>query len=372
MKNVFNLPSRPYPWRFRKTVGGKTICRDFKTRHEAESFARKFGSALAANGDESLFFPKTDRELLAKIREICGDADPLEAVKFWRDHRPENAKTAPPVREAADQFLEWMVRMNRRERTIASMRLVLRRFVSRFSETPLPQIGKDALLSWVSDTLPHAAPKTVKNHIVCALNFLNWCRVAKSWLVSVPAIDSRLLPRGDARPVGIFTADQTRRALRWIEHNYPQCLPCYALRFFAGLRTSESVQMRWEWIDFENKRITVPASVCKTRDAWVIVPSICPDTVFHWLAPFAQTKGAIPAPTQKTAKKISAECGFPPNVARHTFATMHVALYGDEAKTILATRHTDLATLRAHYRGVNQTRKDAEKYFALRPTANRP
>ena len=47
--------------------------------------------------------------------------------------------------------------------------------------------------------------------------------------------------------------------MRFIEQSYPTLVPHYALRLFAGLRTSEARKMRWEWIDFEKRTILVPA-----------------------------------------------------------------------------------------------------------------
>ncbi len=159
--------------------------------------------------------------------------------------------------------------------------------------------------------------------------------------------------------------------MRWIEQNAREFVPFYALRLFVGLRTAEAEKMRWEWIDFENHRITIPAHICKTRDAWIILPEFLPDTVFHWLKPFYRKKGEIKFPYNRQANRVAKNCGWKQNVMRHTFATMHVAFYHDEGKTILATRHSNIATLRSHYRGVNQTREDAQKFFALRPTPTR-
>ena len=65
--------------------------------------------------------------------------------------------------------------------------------------------------------------------------------------------------------------------------------------------------------------------------------------------------------------RISAACNWKTNVLRHTFATMLASWNHDDGKTILATRHTNTQTLRRHYKGVNQTREDAEKFFARRP-----
>jgi len=65
--------------------------------------------------------------------------------------------------------------------------------------------------------------------------------------------------------------------------------------------------------------------------------------------------------------RISAACNWKTNVLRHTFATMLSSWNMDDGKTILATRHTNTRTLFMHYKGVNQPREDAEKFFALRP-----
>lgn len=368
MKNVYFLKNQDRPWRFSKMINGKRITRNFSSKKQCEDFAKKFIESQAALGNDALFFLKEDKILLQKIKEICGNFDPLEAVRFWKENYIHGkSDSVPPVREAFDQFIAWLESSNRRARTISSMRTIRNKFVDYFSKTPLTQIGQRQLLEWVERVMPNAAPKSIKNHISGAINFLNWCKIAKSWIVNVPVIDDRILPKRIKEPVHIWTSSEAETAIRHIEEHERPYLAHYVLRLFAGLRTSEASQMRWEWIDFENLKITVPAHICKTRDAWLILPEFCPVSVWEWLKVVREECGQIKKPHERVNTRIMSACNGKPNIMRHTFATMHVALYGDESKTILATRHTNIGTLRANYRGVNQTKADAERFFALRP-----
>lgn len=96
MKNIIYLPNQPRPYRFRKTINKKIICRNFRTRADAEKFAKKFLATCGQEGSDALFFSREDKKLLAEIRRICGDTDPLEAVKWWKEHctpRVQNSAT---------------------------------------------------------------------------------------------------------------------------------------------------------------------------------------------------------------------------------------------------------------------------------------
>lgn len=367
MKNVYHFPNQRSPWRFVKSVKGKRFVKSFQTRKEAEAFARRFLSELSVSGDDAAFVSRDDIKMLTEIKRICGDVSPLEAVKFWALHGRAATSAAVSVEKAFGEFLEWLEASGRSRRHIDSIKTTSRKFCARFGEKNVSHISKEDLLTWATDMKLSA--RTQRNYIANVVNFLGWCKVAKSWILDVPKVDDRLLPRGAQTPVEIWNVDEAEHAIRHLEQHERAYVPHYSLRLFAGLRTSEARQMRWEWIDFDKRSITVPAHVCKTRDSWIILPEFCPETVFRWLEPFRKANGPIKAPAQKAATRISHACNWKPNVMRHTFATMLVAFCGNENKAILATRHTSISTLRAHYRGVNQTKKDAQRFFALRPLA---
>ncbi len=366
-KNIYYFPGRKkQKYLFDKRINGKRFCRGFTTLIAAEEYAQNFLSTIHSNGAQSLFFLPEEREQIKKIRKICGDFDPVEAVKFWKTHYSGKTASAPALEECFAEFIDWLEKSGRSERHIDNIRYSRERFLATFHGRRLESIRKQDLLDWIMSFDKFSA-RTKKNLWTNIHNFLSWCKTAKSWIIEVPEIDERLLPIAPKKPVEIWTFPEAEFAIRWIEKNKPEYIPHFALRLFAGLRTSEAEQMRWEWIDFDNHRITVPAEICKTRDAWILLPEFCPETVFAWLAPFRQPAGKIAAPSKNIHPQIAAACHWKRNVMRHTFATMHVARFHDESKTILATRHTNVAMLRANYRGVNQTHSDAQKFFALRP-----
>ena len=57
---------------------------------------------------------------------------------------------------------------------------------------------------------------------------------------------------------------------------------------------------------------------------------------------------------------------WPSNAARHSFASYHLALQQDAAKTALQLGHTNTAVLFQHYRELARP-EDAEAYFAITP-----
>ena len=90
MRNVFFLGNQERPWRFKKSVGGKIVCRNFLTRKEAEDYARSFVAKVARKGVDAAFFEPAERAAWEKVKKLCAGHDPVEAVRWWKEHwRPE-------------------------------------------------------------------------------------------------------------------------------------------------------------------------------------------------------------------------------------------------------------------------------------------
>lgn len=377
-KNVNYYPGRKrQPYVFEKMIKGKRIARCFSTLAAANAFSKKFFANMPSAETAPLYFDEKARVTYARIKEICGDFDPIEAVLFWKRHGRPKAVSVPGVAECFSAFLQWQETSGRSHGHIRELTCTMRRFVAAFASSPLYEIDEHALQDWLL-SFPQLSPRSIQNLWTNTRNFLSWCKSARGWISRVPEIDTRLLPRTERKSVEIWSFREAAFAMRFIEQNYPALVPHYALRLFAGLRTSEARKMRWEWIDFEKRTILVPARdkdgsrVCKTGDDWLILPTFLPDngeTVFSWLTCYRNdTLGEnVPAPYTKAKVKISKSCNWKQNVMRHTFATMLASYNHDDGKTILATRHTNTQTLKRHYKGVNQTIEDSTAFFALRP-----
>ena len=377
-KNVNYYPGRKrQPYVFEKMIKGKRIARCFSTLAAANAFSKKFFANPPATENDALYFDASARATYAKIKEICGDFDPIEAVLFWKRHGCPKPVAVPGVAECFADFLKWQEASGRSHGHIRELTCTMRRFVAAFAGRPLYEVNERALQNWLL-SFPQLSPRSIQNLWTNTRNFLSWCKSARGWINRVPEIDTRLLPRPEHKSVEIWTLREAAFAMRFIEQNFPAFAPHYALRLFAGLRTSEARKMRWEWIDFEKHTILVPAKdkdgsrVCKTGDDWLILPTFLPDNgaaVFSWLARYrnAELGERVPAPYTKAKLKISKSCSWKQNVMRHTFATMLASYNCDDGKTILATRHTNTQTLKRHYKGVNQTLEDSTAFFALRP-----
>lgn len=369
MKNVYHFPNQTRPWVFRKIVKGKVTHRCFKSKKRAEDFARDFLSKQSKKGAEAMFFDRADKELLDEIREICGDVNPLDAVKWWKANwRPEMGQKTT-VREAFDEFLEWHKSTGHSPGHIRNVAATRTQFCEAFGDREPSSLQSNEIVEWLLSL--SVSPKTMKNRRGDISSFFLWCKSAKGLISVIPEVDARLLPRVERASVVVWTIDEAEAALRLIEREYPKYLPYFALRFFVGLRESEARQMRWEWINFEERTILVPGRICKTRDDWLILPHLLPDnakTVFAWLTPFRSDSGAFVSPSDKDGRELSRLLyGGKKNVIRHTFATMLASYNLDDGKTIWVTRHTNVQTLRKHYKGVNQPQSAVKRYFDLMP-----
>lgn len=374
MKCVYYFPNQKQPWRFKKRVNGKNIHKNFTTKKAAEDYARSFALKCRGKGTDAMFFDRADKELLDEIRAICGDVNPLDAVKWWKAHWNPKMQTGTTVQQAFGEFIQWLESSGRSRGHVRNVSATGNRFCEAFGERTPSSLQADEILEWLLN-LP-IQPKSKKNVRGDISSFFLWCKSAKGLVSVIPEVDARLLPRVERASVDVWTVDEAEAALRAIEAKFPHCMPYFALRFFAGLRESEARQARWEWIDFKRRTIRVPGfqdgkRVCKTGDDWLILPNLLPNdaaTVFAWLEPHRKDTGAFEVPGKSEGEALRKQLlDGKKNVIRHTFATMLASWNLDDGKTILATRHTNVQTLHKHYKGVNQPREDVERYFALRP-----
>lgn len=375
-KNIWvsEKPGEKRPFRFEKMIRGRRISRKFATLAQAREFAARVAAEIATQGVESIGVSAEDRALLRQARAICGSHDVIEALKWWKKHFHANPGGEKRVEDVWFEFLEWLERSGRSEGHIRNVKASGRRFCAAFGDEALCSITAARIVEWLLGV--GVSAKTQRNFRGDVRSFFSFAKNVKGYIAEIPDVDARALTQLKKSSVGILSAAESEALLRAVEATEPRFLPFYALRLFAGLRTSEAAKMRWEWIDFDKKTIRVPGfydgeRVCKTGEDWLLLPGIIPETVFAWLAPSRRSSGPVPAPNHRRRDAMARRFSIPRNALRHTFATMHLALTRDEGKTCLATRHTNVGTFRAHYRGVNQTAEEAAAFWALRPRSRK-
>jgi integrase len=137
-----------------------------------------------------------------------------------------------------------------------------------------------------------------------------------------------------------------------------------AVRYFAGLRSSEVAML--EEKEIHGEFIEVTAAKSKTRRRRLV-------TVQPVLAAWLDLGGSLPVKGNKSnvwrdfTAALARETGVPwhHNVTRHSFVSYHLARFQNAGKTALESGHSE-QMLFAHYREV-VTRPAAKDFWALFP-----
>lgn len=356
-KYIRPYSSRPGTWIFRF----KNVRKFFRTKEDAIVARDAYFRHAGLNGVSGLLSASAVREY-ERAKELAGNVPLDDIVRDWlRIVAP--SRNAPKVLEALDL---WRERCEARSLSVATLntyKVVASRFCDRFRETCLSEISERQLLDWYY-SMPGSA-RSRRSILTGAVSFLGFC-AENSWIESPPRIRKHQLEREVERAVEVFSVDEVGTILRVVEEKLPRFFPNFALRAYCGLRTAEAAKMRWEWIDFVRKRIVVPGSVCKTRDAWTLQAPNLPDKIFRVLEPFRQASGLLPAPYKEIREALMRELDFSwkHNGLRHTFCTMHISLYGDATRTATLLKHRGVTMLYRHYCGQLVSQQEAAKYFA--------
>ena len=152
-------------------------------------------------------------------------------------------------------------------------------------------------------------------------------------------------------------------------------VPRLALAFFAGIRTAETFRMKWGDIKFASGDIRVesPKGVAGTPPRLVTMSA----NLKAWLLRY-QMDDALPIGYDEekfckrkaeVVKSIGVEWNTRDNrnVARHSFASYHIAIHRDLAKTACELGHGEsLSMLKAHYWGLVDA-DDAKTYWQIMP-----
>ena len=160
------------------------------------------------------------------------------------------------IGECADRFIQ-AVEVARKPNTIRKLRQGRKALVDYFGEgKPLNEITAGAARDWKSHLLKHCAPATASTHIKCAKQFYGYAIdhevVAASPFVKVQAGSQTNRSRKFFVEADVFS--------RVLEHcPDDEWRSILALARFGGLRVpSEIGALKWEHVDWNRARITVP------------------------------------------------------------------------------------------------------------------
>jgi len=169
------------------------------------------------------------------------------------------------------------------------------------------------------------------------------------------------------KPPGILSPSDTAALLAAAPEDI---IPALVIGFFAGLRTAEIERLDWREIDLKRGFIEITAAKAKSSQRRLV--EIQPN-LRSWLQPLAKLSGPVRLSEMRHKDRLnlartSAGIAWPANACRHSFASYHLALFQDAAKTALQLGHTNTAVLFQHYREL-ATPDEAKAYFAITPQA---
>lgn len=214
--------------------------------------------------------------------------------------------------------------------------------------------------------------KTFNNRLCYIKTFLSWCTKKERMYLPVNPIDDMSLKKIAYKEPEYMPVDDFERVIRHFESKGDkEAITIIVLSFFCGIRTDEVGRLMADPSQISIEEETIRIAMPKGWSQGVAPRSIqIPENALSWIRDLnlASVFGTFNPKNMRT--KIFSEIralgiDVPFNAGRHTFITMHVAAYGEPAKTE-AMAGTSKQMRSAHYMGL-ASRRDGERYFSIVP-----
>ena len=136
---------------------------------------------------------------------------------------------------------------------------------------------------------------------------------------------------------------------------------CLALRYFAGLRTTEATGIDEKEIGTKFIEVTAAKSKTRSRRLVTVTPALAAWLAIGGVLPLKQIHNRLRAVT------LASGVPWGKSVTRHSFVTYHLAAFQSAGQTALQAGHTE-QILFNHYREI-VTPEVAAEFWAIRPGA---
>jgi integrase len=343
-----------YSWRVTWREGKARKNRFFHSEKEARRFAASRKQQIAHIPRSAI--PATDEEMRAIHEARHLGVSLMSALQHWQ--RTAGASHGMTFGEFIDARIAAAAKSAISEKHRGEMERRLEMAKETIGAIPAASITPQDLLRFIerwdghhSQKMSRAALSAVFSHAIQ----MGWCQFN-------PALRLPLAPAPDDE-TAIFTVDEAADWLCCVAAHAPSCLAGWAISMFAGLRRAEIERLSWSEVRLERGHIEVTAKKAKTRNRRIV--DILPNLA-EILTPIAQEEGRVFPHSPKRAERWAFQAygkRLPKNVARHSFVSYHLALFGDVSLTEMQAGH-DREVLFQHYREL-VTRTDAEDYFTI-------
>ena len=267
------------------------------------------------------------------------------------------------VSQAIKEFLLLKARAGKSDRYLQALRVSLRSFSKGRSDKQVRSVVPAELEKWLQAN--KWAPRTQKGYLTDVSILFNW--LIKRGLVSHNPARAVELPTILGKPPRIHTPEQARLALELGRKRDLNVCRALAIRYFAGLRSSEVARLEEKEVCVEQGFIEVTAAKAKTRQRRLV-------TVEPNLKAWLELGGNLPLHDINNRMRFFSEAlktehgiEWEHNVTRHSFVSYHLAKYRNASRTALEAGHTEQMTF-ANYREL-VTPAAQQEYWAIVPAS---
>ena len=357
LKNVFMLANGK--WRFEIQQKNKTFRKTFFSKSEAVAFKNTF---FAARKFDLSYFVALDENQIKDIKDALA-ALPKGKTLLDSVKRAWEFDATLSLHDALDKFVLLKQAKNQAgklsDKELRSVRGRICNFKSTFSS--FSETTPQALLTYLTSK---GRNTTIQHWKSTVSEFFSFCTnrdmIRANPMLKIHA--DELIKPDPPHTIGFLSLKQAQDFLALLEEKYPQNVRFYAIALFAGVRIAEIPRMQDNHFLYDEKKIIFPAQIGKIKKAWTLED--LPPNLWAWLEKYKLTP-ILPMP-RFLRTKIGKELNLPYNFARHTFATYHLSLYFDPAKTAKITRNSE-QMLKDHYWGALTDKATAKAYFEIMP-----
>lgn len=357
-----------YTHRVRYPEGGKRKDRFFKSEDAAEKFARKARKDIAKEGIMATPVNERERRAVDTFREFAGKLPQKsrptlqDAIDFYIKHSGmrDNSMTC---REVAEKLILRLRQEGKGQRHIDDVTNRLTRFNADYGDWLACDVSTDVIDEFLDGMKVSNQTK---------LNYRNKVNQLFRYAIKLGACDKNpaenaIKPKSIGGEIGILEPERVAALLAVAN---AAVLPGLAIGFFAGLRESEIQRLDWADIDLEEGHIIIAAKKAKSAQRRIVTIS---ENLKAWLLPHAKRKGLVVGKIgrqwrkgKEDARSAAGITEWPPNAARHSFASYHLAMHEDAGKTALELGHSNQRIIFQHYRQLVKPR-DAKTYWSIVP-----
>lgn len=335
----------------------------------ADAFVSEKKVELLNEGRKHADFSDEERKAVIRARELAESfaEDGVKgftldaALTFYADHLHARRRSAK-VLVAFDEFVETRTKEGVSAAHLKDFTYRLQPFAKKYAKRLVVEVSTKDVDAWLFSL--KCAPQTRANHRRLLHNFFSYAKgrgycdenpVSRAAKVKLVRKAPGILSPGDA--AALLAACPA------------EIVPAVAIGLFAGLRTAEIARLDWQEIDLQRGFIEVTAENAKSSQRRLV--TITPN-LHAWLSAFVSKSGPVRLSEERhktrfeSARAAAGITDWPNNAARHSFASYHLALHQDAAKTALQLGHANTAVLFQHYRELARP-EDGEAYFKIMP-----